>query len=132
MLRADRPTLTLFRDGFPDPPPLDTAVSSVLLHRVSDGSMPDLLRLHRPGAIVARGGEGPGEYCPGEHSVNARGQVKVMGVGQRLVATAAHVGGVIVVSGAERIRQVLVPVYEALGLTWDPSTVGALADEVPG
>src|SRR5438477_12976607 len=55
MERGARPTLTLFRDGFPDPPPMDTAVSSVLLHRVSDGSMPDLLRLHRPGAIVAFG-----------------------------------------------------------------------------
>ena len=55
MERVDRPTLTLFRDGFSDPPPMATAVSSVLLHRVSDGSMPDLLRLHRPGAIVAFG-----------------------------------------------------------------------------
>ena len=35
-------------------------------------------------------------------------------------------------SGADRIRDVLVPVYEALGLAWDPATAGALADEVPG
>jgi lipoate-protein ligase A len=82
--------------------------------------------------VDARVGEVPGEYCPGEHSVNARGRVKVMGVGQRLVTSAAHVGGVIVVSGADRVREVLVPVYRALGLTWDPATVGALEEEVPG
>src|SRR5207248_660890 len=51
----DRATLTVLREGFPSPAPLDTAVSSVLLHRVSEGSMPDLLRLHRPAAIVAFG-----------------------------------------------------------------------------
>jgi octanoyl-[GcvH]:protein N-octanoyltransferase len=33
--------------------------------------------------VDARIGEVPGEYCPGEHSVNARGETKVVGVGQR-------------------------------------------------
>jgi octanoyl-[GcvH]:protein N-octanoyltransferase len=42
------------------------------------------------------------------------------------------VGGVIVVSGADRVRQVLLPVYAALGLDWEPATVGSLEDEVPG
>jgi hypothetical protein len=42
------------------------------------------------------------------------------------------VGGVIVVEGGDRVRDVLIPVYDALGLAWDPATVGALADEVPG
>ena len=82
--------------------------------------------------VDARVGEVPGEYCPGEHSVNARGKAKLMGVGQRVVADAAHVGGVVVVTGAERIREVLIPVYEALQLDWDPATVGSLEDEVPG
>ncbi len=82
--------------------------------------------------VDARIGEVPGEYCPGEYSVNARGAVKLMGVGQRLSRRAAHVGGVIVVGGAPEIREVLVPVYRALGLVWDPATVGAVADEVPG
>ncbi len=83
-------------------------------------------------AIDARVGEVTGEYCPGEYSVNARGRKKLMGVGQRLVRSAAHVGGVVVVDGAERVRDVLVPVYDALGLAWDPSTAGSLADEAPG
>ena len=50
----------------------------------------------------ARIGEVPGEYCPGEWSVNLGGSHKVMGVGQRLVRGAAHVGGVIVVNDRSR------------------------------
>jgi lipoate-protein ligase A len=82
--------------------------------------------------VDARVGEVPGEYCPGEHSVNARGATKLMGVGQRIVAGAAHVGGVVVVSGSDRVRDVLLPVYRALDLPWDPATAGSLEDEVPG
>ncbi|MGH8915856.1 MAG: lipoate--protein ligase family protein [Acidimicrobiia bacterium] len=82
--------------------------------------------------LDARIGELPGEYCPGEWSVNVGGKVKVMGVGQRLVRGAAHVGGVVVVDDGERIREVLIPVYRALGLDWDPRTAGALADRAPG
>src|SRR5690349_776676 len=67
--------------------------------------------------VDARVGEVPGEYCPGEYSVNARGRAKVMGVGQRLVRQAAHVGGVIVVGGADRVRDVLLPVNDALALS---------------
>jgi octanoyl-[GcvH]:protein N-octanoyltransferase len=82
--------------------------------------------------VVAMIGEVPGEYCPGAYSVNARGRTKLMGVGQRLDRRAAHVGGVIVVSAADRITPVLVPVYAALGLDWDPRTVGSVEDEVTG
>jgi lipoate-protein ligase A len=82
--------------------------------------------------IDARVGEIPGEYCPGGWSVNVGGRVKVMGVGQRVVRGAAHVGGVVVVDGAERIREVLIPVYRSLRLDWDPRTAGALADRSPG
>lgn len=81
--------------------------------------------------VDAEVGELPGEYCPGAYSVHAGGRVKVMGVGQRLVRGAAHVGGVISVVGGSRIRDVLVPVYEALGLAWDPSTAGSLDEFVP-
>ena len=82
--------------------------------------------------IDARIGEVPGEYCPGRWSVNVAGKVKVMGVGQRLVKGAAHVGGVVVVDDGERIRDVLIPVYRALEIDWDPRTTGALADRAPG
>jgi lipoate-protein ligase A len=82
--------------------------------------------------VDARVGEIAGEYCPGEYSVNAGGRVKLAGIGQRIIKGGAHIGAVLVVSGGDRVRDVLVPVYEALGLEWDPSTVGAVEDEVPG
>ncbi len=82
--------------------------------------------------VDARIGPVPGEYCPGAYSVNAGGRTKLMGVGQRLVRGAAHVGGVIVAGGSARIRQVLIPVYEALGIEWRPESVGSVADEVAG
>jgi octanoyl-[GcvH]:protein N-octanoyltransferase len=208
---TNRRTIRVVRDGFPEPPERDTAVSHAILRLVARGRQPETLRMYRPGRVIgfgprdrvapgfaaaveaarrrgfgaverlaggraavfhegtlalswaipdpdaragirprfellaalvvdalgslgvdARVGEVPGEYCPGEHSVNARGRTKLMGVGQRVVDGAAHVGGVIVVEGADVIRDTLVPVYRALGLDWDPDTVGSLVDEVPG
>jgi len=80
----------------------------------------------------ARVGEVAGEYCPGTWSVNARGAVKLAGVGQRLIARAAHVGVVVVVADAARVRDVLGPVYSALALDWDPDATGEVAAEAPG
>lgn len=80
--------------------------------------------------VDARVGEVPGEYCPGEYSVNARGVKKLMGVGQRVIRGAAHVGGVIVVGGSGRVREALEPVYAALGVPWSPDTTGSVADEI--
>jgi octanoyl-[GcvH]:protein N-octanoyltransferase len=37
---------------------------------------------------------------------------------------------VVVVGGGERIRDLLVPVYDALGLDWDPATAGSVEDEI--
>jgi octanoyl-[GcvH]:protein N-octanoyltransferase len=205
-----RRRIRLVREGFPDTPAVDTALSHATLRLVADGRLPETLRLHRPGAVVAFGprdrvapgfaaavaaarsqgfasierlaggraavfhegtlafswaipdpdaragiiprfeavagimadalrsvgvdariGEVPGEYCPGEHSVNARGRTKLVGVGQRIVKGAAHVGGVVVVSEAARIRDVLIPVYGHLDLDWAPATVGSVEQEVP-
>lgn len=82
--------------------------------------------------VDARIGEVTGEYCPGEWSVNARGAVKLMGVGQRVVRGAAHVGGVIVVGASARARDVLAPVYDALEYPLELATVGSVEDELPG
>ena len=82
--------------------------------------------------VDARVGEIPGEYCPGAFSVNAGGRIKIAGLGQRLISGAAHVGGVVVVQGGDRVRDVLIPVYEALGLEWDPATAGSVEDDLPG
>jgi lipoate-protein ligase A len=81
--------------------------------------------------ITGQIGEIPGEYCPGEYSINLGGTIKVIGVGQRLARNAAHVGGVIVVSDGSMIRRVLEPVYQKLDLPWRPSTAGALRDANP-
>ena len=81
--------------------------------------------------VEARVGEVPGEYCPGAHSVSVRGERKLVGVGQRLVAGGVHVGGVVVVAGADRVREILLPVYAALALDWRPDTTGAVVEEAP-
>lgn len=80
----------------------------------------------------ARIGAVPGEYCPGDYSVNGGGRIKLAGVGQRMIRGGAHVGFVILVSGSGMVADLLAPVYEALGLEFDRGTVGSLEDEVPG
>ncbi len=80
--------------------------------------------------VDARVGEVPGEYCPGAYSVNARGATKLAGIGQRMIRGGAHMGGVIVASGGEEVARVLVPVYKALGLEWDPATSGSVSEEL--
>ncbi len=72
-------------------------------------------------------GEIPGEYCPGRYSIHIS-QKKVIGVGQRLIRGAAHVGGVLAVSDADSINRVLRPVYEAMELAWDPDVTGTVSD----
>jgi lipoate-protein ligase A len=89
-----------------------------------------VVRALRRLGVDARVGEVPGAYCPGDYSVNAGGRRKLMGVGQRIVRGAAHTGGVIVVRASDRVRAALEPVYAALGFEYDPSTTGAVEDEI--
>ncbi|MGZ4351897.1 MAG: lipoyl protein ligase domain-containing protein, partial [Solirubrobacteraceae bacterium] len=79
--------------------------------------------------VDARVGEVPGEYCPGEFSVNARGETKLIGAAQRIIRGAWLFSSVVVVDGSSRLRAVLDDVYAALGLGWDPATTGSIADE---
>ncbi|HUB05231.1 MAG TPA: hypothetical protein VMA76_09170 [Solirubrobacteraceae bacterium] len=81
--------------------------------------------------VDARVGEVPGEYCPGEFSVNARGQTKLIGAAQRVVGGAWLLSSVVVVAPAPQLRAVLEDVYKELGLDWDPATTGSVTDEVP-
>jgi octanoyl-[GcvH]:protein N-octanoyltransferase len=80
--------------------------------------------------VDAHVGEIPGEYCPGRYSLNARGAVKLAGIGQRIIGGGSHTGVVLVVDGAERINEVLGSVYAALGLDWDPAATGSVRSEV--
>lgn len=75
-------------------------------------------------------GQLPREYCPGSFSLHL-GRVKVAGIAQRVTAMGAYTEGVVVVHGGAMVRDVLVPVYAALGLDWDPATAGALEDAEP-
>lgn len=108
-----------------------TAPRERIEHRFT--TMADHLRdALRSLGVDAHVGEVPGEYCPGAFSVNARGAVKLAGIGQRLLRRAAHTGGVVVVDDATAIRDVLLDVQAAMDLDWDPATVGAVAAEVDG
>lgn len=78
--------------------------------------------------LDARVGEVAGEYCPGEYSINLAGRVKVFGVGQRVIRGGAHVGGVLTIGQTGILRDVLIPIYEALELDFDPETAGGLQD----
>ncbi|HET7688843.1 MAG TPA: lipoate--protein ligase family protein [Nocardioidaceae bacterium] len=93
------------------------------------GQLVDLLRQL---GVDARLGDVPGEYCPGAHSVNARGTAKLVGTAQRVVRDAWLFSALVQVDDAERVAECLDPVYRALEQPFDPRSVGAVADEAPG
>lgn len=76
--------------------------------------------------VDADRGEPPDSFCPGSHSLQTT-DGKVVGVAQRVRQDSAVVAGVVVVSDAEAVADVLHPVYDALDLPFDPATVGSLA-----
>ena len=76
-------------------------------------------------------GELEGEYCPGRFSVNLGGEIKVAGLGQRMIPGAAHVGVVLTIGGSGELRRMLIPIYRALGLEWNPGTAGSVSDRLP-
>ena len=82
--------------------------------------------------VDSRVGRVPGEFCPGDFTVNARGAVKLVGTAQRVVRRASLLAASVAVRDAGALRDVLVDVYRALELDWDPATAGGVADEVPG
>ena len=79
--------------------------------------------------LDARRGALPGEYCPGEHSLNVAGLVKVAGIAQRVSGSAWLVSTVLQVHGGEELRPVTLAVARALGDELDPSTIGDLAGQ---
>jgi octanoyl-[GcvH]:protein N-octanoyltransferase len=79
--------------------------------------------------VDARVGPVPGEYCPGEHSVNARGVAKLVGTAQRVVRDAWLFSALAVVDDLDAVRAVLADVYARLELPYDPASVGSLVAE---
>ncbi|QNE22995.1 lipoate--protein ligase family protein [Kribbella qitaiheensis] len=82
--------------------------------------------------IDARVGAVPGEYCPGAHSVNARGVVKLVGTGQRVVRNAWLFSALIVAGDDRVVRPLLTDIYRHLDLPFDAASVGSLSSEIPG
>ena len=82
--------------------------------------------------VDARVGPVPGEYCPGEFSVNAGGATKIVGTAQRLTRHGYLFSAVVLVADPEPVRAVLRDAYAELAFAWDPATVGCVADAVPG
>jgi lipoate-protein ligase A len=80
----------------------------------------------------ARIGELAGEYCPGPHSVNVGGRVKIAGIAQRMVKHGAATSAVVVAGGGPRLRAAIAAIYAALELPVDAATAGALDEELPG
>jgi len=82
------------------------------------------------GALAAVGvdaseGEPPGSFCPGSHSLQADG--KLVGLAQRVRQDVAVTAAIVVVSDRDAVAAVLGPVYEALGVPFDPESVGSVA-----
>lgn len=82
--------------------------------------------------VDARLGAVPGEYCPGAHSVNARGTRKLVGTAQRMTPGAWLFSSLLVVGDQERLRPVLAEVYACLGQDFGTASVGAVGEEIPG
>jgi len=77
--------------------------------------------------VDAEPGEPPNAFCPGTHSLQVDGR-KIAGVAQRVKQDAALVASVVVVDDRREIADVLAPVYGALGVEFEPETVGSVAD----
>jgi len=80
----------------------------------------------------ARIGPVPGEYCPGDWTVNGGGRVKLAGTAQRFVKGAWLFGAELVVADPQPVRAVLTDVNAALGMEFDPRTAASLVDLIPG
>ncbi|WP_349827156.1 lipoyl protein ligase domain-containing protein [Brevibacterium litoralis] len=76
-------------------------------------------------------GEIPGEYCPGEHSVNVAGRIKAIGTAQRVTREGWLFSSSVVVEDDGSIRRALTDIQAALGVDWDPVTAGSIAEVHP-
>ena len=90
-----------------------------------DAATTGVVRALRSLGVPARRGEPAASFCPGEHSVQARG--KISGIAQRVRRETALVAGVVVVDSHDELASVLGPVYEALDVPFDPDSVGSAA-----
>ncbi|MFB6170724.1 MAG: lipoate--protein ligase family protein [Haloarculaceae archaeon] len=88
--------------------------------RMADDVLAALGRLE----VDASPGEPEASFCPGSHSLQADG--KLVGLAQRIGGGVALTAGQLVVADRAAIASVLDPVYEALGVPFDPASVGSV------
>jgi octanoyl-[GcvH]:protein N-octanoyltransferase len=81
--------------------------------------------------VEARLGAVPGEYCPGAHSVNARGTVKLIGTAQRVIRDAWLFSSLVIIDDTTILRPLLGKVYGALDLPFQETSVGSVRGEAP-
>ena len=81
--------------------------------------------------VEAQLGAVPGEYCPGAHSVNARGVTKLVGTAQRVLRRSWLFSSLVVVGDEAELRPLLTEIYSHLGQPFDPVSVGSLSAENP-
>ncbi len=75
--------------------------------------------------VAAERGEPADSFCPGQHSLQCDG--KLVGIAQRVTKGAAITSGICLVANHDELAAVLDDVYEALGVAFDPESVGSVA-----
>lgn len=85
----------------------------------------DVRRALRRLGVPAERGEPGDAFCPGQHSLQRDG--KLVGIAQRVQQRAATTSGVCIVDERAELAEVLAAVYDALGVTFDPASVGSVA-----
>lgn len=75
-------------------------------------------------------GEPDASFCPGDHSIRVAGGGKLSGIAQRVRADAALVAGCLVVrrEDAAALAALIDPVYDALGVPFDPESLGSVEE----
>lgn len=84
----------------------------------------DVERALAEAGVETTRGEPPNAFCPGDHSLQDGG--KLVGLAQRVTANAALTSGVLVLDDHEEVARVTAAVYDALGVPFDPDSVGSV------
>jgi octanoyl-[GcvH]:protein N-octanoyltransferase len=91
-----------------------------------------IARVLRSFSIDARVGAVPGEYCPGDYSINAGGRIKLAGIAQRIGRRGYHLGAVIGVRTSIPVKEAVVEAYRIMECDFNPETFETISDLVPG
>ncbi|KHL14578.1 lipoate-protein ligase A [Mumia flava] len=81
--------------------------------------------------IDARVGPVPGEYCPGEYSLNARGTTKLVGTAQRIVRGAWLFSAIVVVGDGPALRAAMPVAHHRLDVPMRRRSIGSVLEEAP-